>query len=114
MTANTIEPMLAHNVYFTLHDRSQPAIDKLIADCQRYLNVQPGIVFFACGALARDLDREVNDRDFDVALHIVFVDKAAHDVYQEDPEHQKFITENQATWAKVRVFDAIVHMQHES
>jgi quinol monooxygenase YgiN len=48
----------------------------------------------------------VNDLDYDVALHIVFKNKAAHDKYQDAPRHQKFIDENKALWAKVRVFDS--------
>ena len=41
-----------------------------------------------------------------MALHLVFADKAAHDKYQDHPEHLKFIEENKAVWAKVRVFDS--------
>jgi hypothetical protein len=100
--------MLAHNVYFTLKDRSAAARDKLLAACRTYLTNHPGTVFFACGTLAEELNRPVNDRDFDVALHIVFVDQAAHDRYQDAPRHHQFIEENKANWQKVRVFDSIV------
>ena len=31
--------------------------------------------------------------DWDVALHLVFADKAAHDRYQDHPDHVKFIVE---------------------
>ena len=51
---------------------------------------------------------EVNDRDFDVALHIVFADQAAHDLYQDAELHHRFIAENKAKWKKVRVFDSVV------
>jgi hypothetical protein len=50
----------------------------------------------------------VNDRDFDVALLIVFDSRAAHDAYQTAERHQRFIADNATTWAKVRVFDADV------
>lgn len=100
--------MLAHNVYFTLKDRSAAERDKLLAACRTYLTNHPGTVFFACGTLAEELNRPVNDRDFDVALHIVFVDQAAHDRYQDAPRHHQFIEENKANWQKVRVFDSIV------
>ena len=99
---------LAHMVFFTLKERTPENTDALVAACRKYLNVQPGIVFFAAGPLCKELDREVNDHDFDVALHLVFEDKAAHDAYQDDPTHQQFINENKATWAKVRVFDSTV------
>ena len=59
-------------------------------------------------ALCAELDREVNDRDWHVGLHLVFVDKAAHDAYQDDPAHVKFVEENKPGWAAVKVFDSLV------
>ncbi|GIW89504.1 MAG: stress responsive protein [Isosphaeraceae bacterium] len=100
--------MLAHNVYFTLHDRSEAAKAALVEACRRYLTGHPGTVFFACGTLCAELCREVNDRDFDVALHLVFDSKASHDAYQTAPRHDQFIAEQKANWARVRVFDSIV------
>jgi hypothetical protein len=102
------EPRLAHNVFFKLKDRSPAKVEELVAACQKYLNVQPGIVFFAAGTLVPDLAREVNDRDWDVALHLVFTDKAAHDAYQDDPTHNRFIVEMKPNWVAVRVFDSYV------
>jgi hypothetical protein len=101
-------PRLAHNVFFKLKDNSPAKVAELVAACKKYLNVQPGIVFFAAGSLCADLTREVNDRDWDVGLHLVFVDKAAHDAYQDDATHNQFIDENKANWAAVRVFDSLV------
>ena len=100
--------LLCHDVYFTLKDRSPAAADALVAACKKYLTVQPGIVFFCVGKLDATLTREVNDRDFDVALHIVFTDRAAHDAYQEDDTHNRFIAEMKHNWARVRVFDSLV------
>lgn len=102
------EPMLAHMVYFTLKDNSPAAKEKLVAACKKYLSKHPGEVFFAAGTLCEELDRPVNDRDFDVALHIVFTDKKAQDQYQDAPRHQQFIDENKNAWKKVRVFDSLV------
>jgi Stress responsive A/B Barrel Domain len=50
----------------------------------------------------------VNDKDFDVALHIVFSDNAAHDKYQDAERHKQFIAEQKANWKSVRVFDSLV------
>ena len=100
--------MLAHNVYFTLKDRSPAAVQKLVADCRKYLTDHPGTVFFAAGTLVPDLRRPVNQTDFDVALQVVFESRAAHDAYQAAPRHLQFIEENKANWAQVRVFDADV------
>ncbi len=98
--------LLSHDVYFSLKDNSPAARQKLVAACKKYLSDHPGTVFFAAGTLSEDLKREVNDRNFDVALHIVFKDRAAHDRYQDAPRHKQFIEENRANWKKVRVFDA--------
>lgn len=98
--------MLAHNVYFTLYDGSDAAADKLVAACHKYLKDHPGVVFFAAGKVSMDLARPVNDRMFQVGLHVVFTDKAAHDAYQVAPLHNQFIEENKAGWKQVRVFDS--------
>jgi hypothetical protein len=50
----------------------------------------------------------VNDRDFHVALHVVFTDKAAHDVYQTAADHVTFIEGQKDNWKEVRVFDSYV------
>ncbi|MFN4260025.1 MAG: Dabb family protein [Gemmataceae bacterium] len=105
---NADEPMLVHNVYFTLKDNSSAAKQKLVEACQKYLAKHPGTVYFSAGTLAEELDRPVNDRDWDVALHLVFKNKAAHDQYQDAPSHLRFIEENKDNWKKVRVFDSLV------
>jgi hypothetical protein len=101
-------PRLAHNVFFKLKDNSPSKVQALVDACKKYLNIQPGIVFFAAGTLCADLTRDVNDRSWDVGLHLVFVDKAAHDAYQDDATHNQFIAENKPNWATVRVFDSLV------
>jgi hypothetical protein len=100
--------MLSHDVYFSLKDNSPEAKRKLVAACKKYLSGHQGEVFFAAGTLAESLKREVNDVQFDVALHIVFKDMASHDKYQDAKRHLQFIDENKDNWKKVRVFDSIV------
>jgi hypothetical protein len=99
--------MLAHNVYFALQDNSAEAKQALIEASKKYLTDHPGIVLFAVGELA-DYEREVNDRDFDVSLHVTFKDRAAHDAYQADGQHLEFIAAMKENWKKVRVFDTDV------
>lgn len=99
--------MLIHNVYFTLKDRSQSAIDGLIADCCKYLKEHPGVVFFAASELAAELDRPVNDHDFQVGLHVVFENMDYQNQYQQHEKHIEFIEKNKESWEKVRVFDSI-------
>ncbi len=58
-------------VYFTLKDNSQAAIDAMIAACKKHLSDHPGTVLFAAETRVLDLVRDVNDREFDIALHVV-------------------------------------------
>jgi hypothetical protein len=99
---------LAHNVFFQLKDGSPENVKALVDACHKYLTVQPGIAFFAAGPLVSELTRPVNVLDWHVGLHLVFETKAAHDAYQDDPTHNKFIEENKPNWASVRVFDSWV------
>jgi Stress responsive A/B Barrel Domain len=99
---------MAHMVFFTLKDSTPAAKQKLVAACRKYLSGHDGEVYFSTGARAEEMKRDVNDTTFDVALHIVFRDKASYDKYADAPRHHQFIDENKDGWAKVRVFDSWV------
>ncbi len=100
--------MIGHMVYFTLKDSTAANRAKLVEACKKYLTGHEGTVYFAAGILAEEFAREVNDRQWDVALHLVFQDKAAHDQYQDHPRHDQFIAENKDNWKTVRVFDSLL------
>lgn len=100
--------LLSHNVFFTLKDQSPAKIEEMVAACHKYLKDHPGVVFFAAGTLGEEFQRPVNDRGFQVALHVVFESKDAHDVYQTAQDHLTFIAENKENWEQVRVFDSYV------
>ncbi len=99
---------LSHDVFFALKDNSEAARGKLVAACQKYLTGHEGTMSFSVGTRVVEHTRDVNDQDFDVALHILFKDKASHDKYQTAARHKQFITENSENWKKVRVFDSSV------
>lgn len=102
------EQQLGHMVFFTLKERNDANREKLAGLCRKYLDGHEGTVYFSVGTLAKDFDREVNDQDWDVALHLVFKNKAAHDKYQDHPRHLEFIENGKALWGKVRVFDSYI------
>jgi hypothetical protein len=106
INAVAAEPQLAHMVYFKLKESTGNNKEKLVVACKKYLAGHEGTVYFSVGVLAKDLNRDVNDLDFDVSLNLVFRNKAAHDTYQTHPRHLKFIEENKESWAGVRVFDS--------
>ena len=99
---------ISHVVFFTLKERTDAARQTLIDSCHKHLTDHPGVDFFSAGARAPEFDRPVNDDQFDVALHVVFESREAHDAYQQSPRHLEFVEQNKATWAGVRVFDSRV------
>ena len=100
------DPQLAHMVFFAVQDKADA--EKLVAACDKYLANHEGTVYYSAGIRVEELDRGVNDTDFDVALHIVFASKAHHDKYQTHKQHLKFIEENKELWSNVRVFDSYI------
>jgi len=98
--------MLGHNVYFTLNDDTAANRQALIDACQEYLTGHPGVAFFCVGTLVDDLNRPVNDQEFQVGLHVFFDSREAHDTYQVSQRHVQFIEQNKANWKQVRVFDS--------
>jgi len=98
-------PRLAHHVFFTLEDSTDGNITTLIKACQTYLTGHEGVAEFSVGRRVPDLNRPVNAH-YDVSLHVVFDDRAAHDAYQIAPRHLEFIAEQKTTWKQVQVFDS--------
>jgi hypothetical protein len=97
---------LAHIVFFKLADSNEANRAKLIEACKKYLEKHEGVVYFGVGVNAPQYDREVNDRDYDVAVHLIFESAQDHDSYQTHPRHVKFVEECKGLWKKVRVFDS--------
>ncbi len=98
----------AHDVFFTLKDSSPAQCQTLVRECFDYLKGHDGIVGFSAGTRAEGCERDVNDVQFHVSLHIVFVDRRSHDAYQSAPRHREFAARNKANWSRVRVFDSTV------
>lgn len=99
--------MLAHVVYFSLHEPTAENCQKVLAACHKYLTNHPGTVFYSAGTCS-SYDRPVNDRDYDISLHVVFNNRASHDAYQAAPRHHQFIEQCKPLWKQVRVFDSDV------
>ena len=99
---------LIHDVYFTLTDKSAESKQALIDDCYERLAGIDGVVFLAAGTRDSELVRDVNDRAYDVSLHVFFTDRSSHDAYQDAPNHLEFIEANKHRWQDVRVFDSAI------
>ena len=101
------DPKLAHMVFFTLKGHSAEERDAFVSSCHKYLSGHDGTDYYSVGTIAEDVtEPNVSVKDFDVALHLVFTNKAARDTYLKDPRHVKFVDENKAQFEKVRVFDS--------
>jgi len=100
--------LLSHCVYFSLQDASPEAKQKLVTSCKKHLSQHPGVVFFTAGTLCDEQKGEFNDRDFDVALTIVFTSHEALHTYIRSAAHDEFLAESKSNFKKVRVFDADV------
>ena len=100
---------IAHMVFFKLKDRTPAGRDKLVAALDKLAAAVDGVAYYSAGVLTEtNHEPAVSDREFDVALHLVFKDAAAHKAYLPHPAHKKFIEEHKASFAGVRVFDSEV------
>lgn len=108
VTARAGETAVAHMVFFELKDKTPEAKKKLVDACYKYLKNHDGVLYFSAGPRAEDVKEKVSAADWDVALHIVFKDRAALQKYGPHPDHQKFINEHRENWTKVKVYDSVV------
>jgi hypothetical protein len=111
VSARADEPAVAHMVFFQLKDNSPENQKKLVDACKKYLKKHDGVLYFSAGTRAAKIEEPVSAKDFDVALHIVFKNKAALDKYGPHPDHQKFIAENKDNWKGVKVYDSLLEVE---
>jgi hypothetical protein len=103
-----------HDIYITLKDKSPSAVQRQLELGKKYLANHPGELSFTATVLAHNLTRHkqvpylFNEDNFDVAFHMVFSGRRAHDDYQVSDEHVKhFIPDSNPNWIKIRVFDSV-------
>jgi hypothetical protein len=102
------DKQVAHMVFFTLKESTNETVQALIDSCNCYLTDHDGVVYYSVGARGAEFNSSVNNQKYDVGLHVVFADKAAHDVYQTAARHLAFIAENKDSWETVGIFDSYV------
>lgn len=97
--------MFSHVVIFWTDPAQPDAADQLLAGCNHYLRDIPGTVFFHVGKMVPS-HRPVVDQSYQVALNVVFTDKAAQDAYQVHPAHVEFVEKVFKRFCqKVQIFD---------
>ncbi len=82
--------MFSHIVIFWTDPANLNAADELVAGAEKYLRSIPGALHFHVGRMATS-HRPVVDQSYQVALNLVFPDKASQDAYQVHPQHLEFI-----------------------
>ncbi len=82
--------MFSHVVIFWTDPANPASADELIAGMEQYLRPIPGALHFHCGKMVGS-HRAVVDQSYQVALNLVFPDKATQDDYQVHPMHLDFI-----------------------
>jgi hypothetical protein len=103
---NMERPGFIHTVYFWLNDdatvEDRQSFHQGVAEqtkCKTVLDA-----FIGPPASTR---REVVDHTYEYALLVFFKNKADHDSYQIDPDHDRFIANYKHLWKRVQVYDHV-------
>jgi Stress responsive A/B Barrel Domain len=88
-------PMLLHSTYFDLGANNTPDIaEAYMAEALQYLSTSPGMISFWIGKRALDMNRPENDLNFDIAMHQLFQNEAAFNLYNaNDTSHNQFVAD---------------------
>jgi hypothetical protein len=82
--------MFSHIVVFWTHPAQPGAADELVAGAERLLKNIPGVRQFHAGKMVPS-ERSVVEQSYQVALNLIFPDKAAEQTYQTHPQHAEFV-----------------------
>jgi hypothetical protein len=98
--------MLVHSVYFWLKpdltDAQRAEFRRGVESLADIKSVEKAYI----GAPAGVPDRQVVDKTFSIALTVICTDVAAHNAYQVDPVHLKFIETFKSFWVRVQIYDS--------
>lgn len=79
--------------YFELADSHDETVKRFSHLCVKYLSGYKGQTHFSIGQRALQETRPVNATNYDIAVHMIFENYAAYEVYKSHKRHQQFITE---------------------
>lgn len=98
-------PGMIHTVYFWLQPELSEAERADFVRAAKALAAAPTVLQCYVGSPSDTPEREVTDHSFDYSLHLLFADVPAHNAYQVDAVHLKFVNEQAAKFAEVKVLD---------
>jgi hypothetical protein len=95
-----------HCVFFSCKpDLSAADIDAQIADAQNLLARIPTVRLVRSGRRDATMQRDVNVKDYDIGLTVLFDDKAGLQTYADHPLHLEYVAKYKPNWTGIRVFD---------
>ncbi len=98
--------MFVHTVFFWLKEKDNDAARAALHAGLKELATISEIQTAYVGTPA-STRRPVIDHTYDFSITFIFPDKATQDIYQEHPDHLKFIEKCSALWDRVQVYDAV-------
>ncbi|HQE26679.1 MAG TPA: Dabb family protein [Phycisphaerae bacterium] len=95
-----------HCVFFSCKPETADAdIEAQIADAQNLLGHIPTVRLVRSGRRDATMQRDVNVKDYDIGLTVLFDDKAGLQTYADHPLHLEYVGKYKQNWAAFRVFD---------
>ncbi len=82
--------MFSHIVIFWTDPARPDAANQFVAAAEKLLRPIPGVLQFHVGRMVAS-HRPVVDQSYQVALNLIFPDKAAQEAYQVHPNHVEFV-----------------------
>ena len=98
--------MLNHTVIFWLKKELSDQDKKIFHHELEKLGMIEAVHQLYIGSPAATTNRPVIDNSYDYCLTVILEDISAHDIYQQDPIHLKFIENCAHMWDKVKIYDA--------
>jgi Stress responsive A/B Barrel Domain len=98
--------MLVHTVFFWLKPELTAAQVATFRRGVESLGTIKAVDKCYVGTPAKTERRPIIDASYSFALTVILKDVAAHDAYQVDAIHLKFIAECKTFWSRVQIYDA--------
>lgn len=99
---------LCHMVYFKLADRLPKTKARFIEYCREYLSGYAGQTHFSVGPRDVEMQRDVNARDFDVTMNMIFRNKKFYEAYSNADKHKEFIFQTAGMSTARKVYDSFI------
>jgi hypothetical protein len=100
--------MMIHNVYFWLKEGISDDDRKAFEEGLRGLFAVEEIDEGSFGKPAATPERPVTDHSFSYSLSLKFKSVEDHNIYQDHPEHHRFVENCQQYWQRAQVYDSEV------